>query len=210
MYGNNTQARFHSTKGFTLLELLVALTIGAFLIVASGAIIKSSMRLMDRGEKRLRGDLRKTSALEFWREQVSAIPPGYSRSAGFVGKKRDLSFVTPVRLNLRGKGFVIAHYTVKKEEGNKYRLIYKEKRFTTARKTQGEKGSEGLVLLEGYDKIGFEYLGAVTEGKNLWESEWVEELHTPRALKLTLVQEKEKRDLIAPIVATSSFLSSGQ
>ncbi|MEE9584440.1 MAG: hypothetical protein V3W51_03065, partial [Candidatus Brocadiales bacterium] len=81
------------------------------LIVASGAIFKSSVSLMTRGEKWLQAESRETSALEFWREQVSALRTDDSARALFLGKKGKLNFVTPVRLNLRYKGLVVAQYS---------------------------------------------------------------------------------------------------
>ncbi|HHT9119469.1 MAG TPA: PulJ/GspJ family protein [Candidatus Hypogeohydataceae bacterium YC41] len=201
-----------SVDGFTLLELLVALTIGVALVVASGTIIKSSVDLMARGERWLQGDFRETAALEFWREQVSAIRVTDSTNLLFVGKKEGLNFATPVVLNIRGKGFLVeAHYSVYKDEGNKYSLIYEEKRITPPGLAQKkEKGdSEGLVFLKGYDGISFEYLGEEVEN-NPWKAEWTDVGKIPRALKLTLIQGKEQKTLIAPIVATSFSSSSGQ
>lgn len=199
-------------KGFTLLELLVATSIGVVLIVAAGSIIKTTVRLMARGEKWLEGDFKEASVLEFWREQVSAIRTVGSAGTFFVGKKAELSYVTPVALNVRGHGLVVAHYLVKEEGKGKYSLVYKEKRFTTTSKAQKDKGAgpEAIVFLKGYDGIIFEYLGKVKEAENPWKPQWVGGENIPMALRFTLVQGKEQETLIAPIVAISFSLSSGQ
>lgn len=203
-----------SNKGFTLLELLVALSIGVVLIVASGSIIRSSVDLMARGERWLQGDFREASVLEFWREQVSAVRTSDSTNTLFMGRKGELNFVTPVVLNTRDKGLVEVHYTIKEEE-KKHSLVYKEKRLTPGGITQEkeEKGPDGIVLLKGYDRISFEYLGETkTDNKdnNPWKAEWMGGGGIPRALKLTLIRGNGQRTLIAPIVATSFSSSFGQ
>ncbi|MHC4277927.1 MAG: prepilin-type N-terminal cleavage/methylation domain-containing protein [Planctomycetota bacterium] len=210
-YKNKNRTSIRSAEGFTLLELLVALTIGTVLIVASGAVFKSSVGLMRRGERWLQTESRETSALEFWREQVSALRTDDSASALFLGKKGELNFVTPVRLNLRYKGLVVAQYSIREEKADKYSLIYKENVFTTAQTTQKkeEEDSEALVLLQNYDGIRFEYLGKAAKNKNQWKSKWAEGQGIPRALRLVLMQGKERQALIAPIVAISFSSSSG-
>lgn len=210
-YKNKIWTSTRSVEGFTLLELLVALTIGTVLIVASGVIFKSSVDLMTRGEKWLQTESKEFSALEFWREQVSALRTDNSASALFLGKKGELNFVTPVRLNLRYKGLVVAQYSIREEKADKYSLIYKENMFTTAQTTQKKEGEDSgaLVLLQDYDSIRFEYLGKTSKNKNQWKSEWAGKQDIPRALRLVLTQGKEQQTLIAPIVAISFSSSSG-
>lgn len=199
-----------NNEGFTLLELIVAMSIGVVLILISGSIMKSSVGLMSRGEKWLQGDFREYLALEFWREQVSAIRADNASKFSFEGAKRELSFVSPVHLDISGGGLVEAHYSIQKE-GEKYSLIYSERRLTPAERQPkvGKKGPAGSVLLEGYDEIRFEYLGKVDGNENQWKGQWEDAIGFPRALRLTLVQEKEEKTIIAPIVATSFSSSSG-
>ncbi len=199
---------FRNAEGFTLLELLVALSIGVALVIASGVIIKSSVGLLAREEKWLRGDFRDASALEFLREQISAMRAGGATISLFVGKNEELNFVTPIALTVRGRCLVEAHYSVQKGGGDKYSLLYAEKRLTTARVAQGGKNSEGMVLLSGYDGVGFEYLEGVGADSK-WMVEWSGG-DFPRALRITLIRGKDERKLIVPIVATSFSLSSGQ
>ena len=222
-YRDKIRALRLNREGFTLLELLVALAIGVILIVASGSIIKSSTSFMAREGGLLQRDFREVSVLEFWREQVFAVRTRYSAidtgnpavtmedsaSYSFVGAERELTFVTPVSLDIRNKGLVDVHYSIEEENDKAYRLTYKEGKHTTSPRTE-KTTPDGLVLLEGYDYIRFEYLKELEEKKNVWESEWAEEQNAPRALRLVLVNGEEQTTLIAPIAATYFSSYSGQ
>lgn len=197
------QVSYRNVEGFTLLELLVALSIGVVLMAASSVTIKSSVDLMAKKERWLQKDIKETYVLEFLREQVSAIRVGDSTNILFAGKQGELNFVTPVALNSQGKGLIVGRYYVQKESEHKHSLVYREKRLTPAGTTRGKEGKdpEGLVFLTGYDRIGFEYLGEVRGDTNSWMAEWRGGGDIPRALKLTLIRGEEQKTLIAPIVA---------
>lgn len=173
-------------KGFTLFEVLIAITIGSVLILVSAVALRMGLSHLDRGEEWLIGAISETTAFDFFWQQVSSIypqklaiptylPENESEKKDeeeakdvkifFKGETDSMSFISPLSLKRHyGYGLILATYQQRKGyEG--IDLVYKEKRLNPSLLSNLSEGSSGIddeanevVFFQGCEEITFEYL----------------------------------------------------
>ena len=155
----------------------------------------------------------------------------------FTGEKDFLSFISPLSFKKHyGQGLIIANYKVKLNDNGLWDLIYMETRVTPAILIKLAEESESTlntdkdytIFLKDCDVISFAYLDTVEEetdneeevqvtaqdadvieGTDLtWKEKITERI--PQAIKLSVSKNGREQELISPIMATYSFLASGQ
>ncbi len=139
-----------------------------------------------------------------------------------------------------GQGLIIADYTVKLNDNSLWDLVYKETRVTPTiliklSEEPESKFSSGIdkdatVFLKDCDMISFAYLDAIedeTDSENEGEVQvatqdadviegtdlkWKEKIagKIPQAIRLSVTKNGREQEMISPIMATYSFLVSGQ
>ena len=132
----------------------------------------------------------------------------------FDGNFDKIVFITPISLERSyGLGLMMVYYYI--EEGNDgFKLSYKEKRFVPGENMDTFKDqnasmfsdSEVVEIVNGYDKISFQYLGLqedadATSSKSVpeWRDEWLEN-SLPKAVKVVLAKDGKSQELIAPVM----------
>mgnify|MGYP000695831055 CR=1 FL=1 len=115
----NNKSALRNKDAFTLLELIIALSIGTVLILLVSFSIRMGFFQMERGSKWLEESHRENSALNFFSQQVSSMRVEFSLSESsgenviFNGDSDRIMFVTPISLEKRyGLGLMIASYYV--------------------------------------------------------------------------------------------------
>lgn len=206
-------------RGFTLIETIIAISVGTLLILVASASIRTGLSYMHRGDEQFDKGLREKMALNFFTQQITSIRAHKPADKGifFIGKKDLVSFISPLSLNkYYTHGLMICAYTITKDADSTYSLLYNEKRllsntYLTKLKDkliEEEKGeffeAKPIVFFQGYQKIKVEYLGEINPDeqeelpwKELWENEQL-----PKAIKITLLNRGEAQEAIAPIMAT--------
>lgn len=203
------------TSAFTLLELIIALSIGTVLILLVSFAIRTGFFQMERGSKWLEDRYRDNSALLFFHQQATSMRSELvNKDVIFDGDSDRIVFITPISLERSySLGLMIASYFI--EYNNKgFSLNYKEKRFVPAESLDSFKDqddsmfsdSEVVEIVNGYETISFQYLGlqegadaASSESVLEWEDEWLEN-SLPKAVKIVLTKEGKTRELIAPVM----------
>ncbi len=204
-------------SAFTLLELIIALSIGTVLILVVSFSIRMGFFQIERGSKWLEVSHRENSALHFFRQQATSMR---SETVGedviFDGDTERIVFVTPISLKESyGLGLIMVLY-YSAEDDNGARLNYKEKRFIPGENLGTFKDqfslmfdkSEEVEIVSGYEKISFQYLGVdESEDKDVtsdnsgfdWKDIWTEN-SLPEAIKIVLVKDGENKEMIAPVM----------
>ena len=242
-------------EGFTLFELLIALSIGTILIMSGAYAIRTGLFSMEREETWFNDSTKEKAAFDFFWQQVSSLrvqkiprkdtllteenkTTKKKKTKYFSGEKDFLSFVSPLSFKKHyGQGLVIANYKVKlNDDGILWDLIYMETRVTPAILIKLAEESESTlntdkdytIFLKDFDMISFAYLDTVEEetddegevqvatldadvieGTDLkWKEKITERI--PQAIKLSVTKNGKAQELISPIMATYSFLASGQ
>jgi prepilin-type N-terminal cleavage/methylation domain-containing protein len=202
---------------FTLLELIISLSIGAVLILIVSFAVRMGFFQMEKGSKWLDASHRERSASQFISQQVSSMrKESVGEEVIFEGDSNKILFVTPISLEKRyGLGLMTVLYYQEKD-GKDVRLSYKEKRFIPAENADKFKdknnkmfeSSEKITIFDGYEEINFMFLGELeSENESIasnptnsnWKDSWSEN-SLPRAIKLMMSKNGKSREVIAPVM----------
>ena len=202
-------------SAFTLLELIIAMSVGTVLILLVSSAIRMGFFQMERGSKWLEERYRDNSALFFFQQQATSMRDELiNKDTVFDGDSARIVFVTPISLERSyGLGLMMVSYYI--EEGNEgVRLNYKEKRFVPGENMDTFKDqnvlmfndSEVVEIVNGYDEISFKYLStqedadaASSESALEWKDTWLVN-SLPKAVKVVLTKDGQSRELIAPVM----------
>lgn len=204
-----------SFSAFTLLELIIALSIGTLLILLVSFSLKMGFFQMERGSNRLEEQYRDNSALFFFRQQATSMrPETIGEDVIFDGSSERVVFITPISLeNSYGLGLMIVSYYIENtSEG--VSLNYKEKRFIPIQNFNTFKDqnismfedSKAVEIVKGYEKISFQFLGLEGGGGEAtgvsdpgWKDIWIVN-SLPKAIKIIFLKNGQSRELIAPVM----------
>lgn len=199
--------------GFTLLELLVALTLlGAMLILIYSAL-NIGLRAWDTGEKRVTQASHQRVVQSFLRRELSQVFPvrwrGIPESKiAFEGTKDEIKFVSMLTLGaaVREGGLQWGHLYVADDDapdGERRRTLFiKRSGFNLrAKDWDGLDAAKAIPLIEGVKSFEVGYFGAENEtAEAQWTNEWTNALRMPQLIKIT-VQVDSGRD-VPPLVVS--------
>ncbi len=206
-----------SISAFTLLELIIAVSIGTVLILLVSFAVRTGFFQMERGSKWLEEKYRDDKALYFFQQQAASMRHELiNEETIFNGDSESIVFLTPISLERSyGLGLMMVNYYIE-ESSEGIRLGYKEKRFVPGENLDKFKDQYTLMfsdsnvveIVSGYDEISFHYLGLLKntdedadpgESVSKWEDEWsVNSL--PKAVKIILTKDGQSQELIAPVM----------
>lgn len=196
--------RDSKSRGFTLLEVTVTMTILGFLLLVVYGVFSMGRSAWERGDL-IREKYQKSRILSqmISRQIKSAVPfkAKTEKAEGdylvFEGTAESLKFVSALSLrSARPEGLIFAIYEYREggEEGGKF-VVYEQRALT--RKVMEEKPKEetGFSLLEEIASVRFEYYREEDPNQNReagWVEEWnaKEENQLPRALRITITPRK--------------------
>ena len=211
------EGKKHScVSAFTLLELIIAVSIGMVLILLVSFAVRTGFFQMERGSKWLEERYRDDSALFFFHQQVTSMRDELmNKDIVFDGDSDRIVFVTPISLERSyGLGLMMVYYYIE-EDYEGIRLNYKEKRFVPDKNLETFKDqsvlmfndSEVVEMVNGYDEISFKYLGlqedadaASSKSVLEWKDTWLVN-SLPKAVKVVLTKDGQSQELIAPVMA---------
>jgi general secretion pathway protein J len=211
------------TSGFTLLEMVVTLTILGFILLIIFGAFRLGTSAWEKGESS-REEYQKVRAVsQLVSRQLKSIVPykvktekAESDYLAFEGRARSLKFVSA--LSMRAKqpeGFVYAIYEFRDGGNQGGSLVVYEQRVLIRKNffEEGPKEESGVPLIEGISDIQFEYYREEDPLKNRqegWVEEWnaKEEKELPRAVRMTVTyrngqseQEETSMTLLASVSA---------
>ena len=203
-------------SAFTLLELIIAISIGMVLILLVSFAVRTGFFQMERGSKWLEERYRDDSALFFFHQQVTSMRDELiNKDIVFDGDSDRIVFVTPISLERSyGLGLMMVYYYIE-EDYESIGLNYKEKRFVPDKNLDTFKDqsvlmfndSEVVEMVNGYDEISFKYLGlqedadaASSKSVLEWKDTWLVN-SLPKAVKVVLTKDGQSQELIAPVMA---------
>lgn len=210
------------TSGFTLLEMVVTLTILGFILLIIFGAFRLGISAWEKGESSREEYQKVRTVSQLVSRQLKSIVPYKIKTEkaegdylAFEGRARSLKFVSA--LSMRAKqpeGFVYAIYEFR-DGGNKGgRLVAYEQRVLIRKNffEEGPKEESGVPLIEGISDIRFEYYQEEDSLKNRkegWVEEWnaKEEKDLPRAVRMTVTYksgQSEKEETPMTLLASVS------
>lgn len=209
-----------SSSGFTLVEVVVSLTLLSFILLILFGAFRLGTSTWERGESITEEYQRVRIVSQLITRQVKSIVPYKLQTKkaegdylAFEGKAQSLRFVSALPVKPRpSEGFVYAIYQFRKNDQQGGRLILYEQRALNRNFFEEEpKEENGVLLMEGISSLLFEYYQPEDSSKNqdeAWLEEWdaKEKKELPRCLKMKVTFSHSKRKnssfvLLLPIAA---------
>jgi general secretion pathway protein J len=228
MTATETKRSILLEAGFTLLEMLVAVTLVAMMAVGLWAAFRTSIRSWSRGTEFMDANQRHRSILDLVRKQMAStyglytpIDPlkGGAPHLIFSGNESSIQFVSLNSLQFQeSPGLTLVYYeTVRDSEGG-YALVEKEARYTGQLPSQeaAENLSRATPIFEKLSSCIFEYFDPGNENNPAqWVKEWDGEKtgQLPVAISVTMISRDSRgnslnRHMVVPIQAqVNSFMS---
>ena len=187
--------RQRATKGFTLLEVLVATTIFSLVIAVLYAGYRLGMRSWESGERTHAAVSELRLAGSFVRRHTTqAFPLAISKSNDwrlwFEGEAGSVVFVTAMPAYL-GQGGMY-EMTLQVDEQQDGATLMVSRRLLHPDATPGKPGVDDLArpLVEDLESAQFAYFGASgDDGEESWHTSWQDRQRLPRLVRLRLTSK---------------------
>ena len=185
-------------QGFTLLELVISLTMMGIILLIVGAAMRLGMRSVDSGERRMASVERFRASLNIVEAQIESQLPVKGQGIDgtsylFQGDSGSMQFPTNFSLWGQQRGYVIVSYKVVQDESGKQELHMEES--GTGIASRGE-----VRLFELFDRIYFDYFYKdPAEEKGNWVEQWQWTDSLPGKIRLHLVNGDKEMSFIIPV-----------
>ncbi|QBQ53539.1 prepilin-type N-terminal cleavage/methylation domain-containing protein [Nitrosococcus wardiae] len=194
----------HSCQGFTLVELLIAMTLVGMMLVILFSGLRLATRSWEAAEQKLEVVEKQRVIEGLFRRQIREQKllffndPEQGQTMTFAGTAEAMQFVAPLLTRLGLGGLYWITFEVVKEGGESHLMMSWRPYRPEGQETTGR---EREVLLEAVEEIAFSYFGkkAVGEAPE-WYERWEDTQRPPQLVRLQVrTQEAEWPELIAGI-----------
>jgi len=193
-----------SRRGFTLLELMISITlIGIIVLIVAGAM-RLGYRSVDAGERKIESLERMRASLSLIDSQIQSeipltIDEDGTRKFYFRGEKGTLQFPTNYSLWGGQTGYVLVTYSVVSDNRGKQTLWVSESIIGAGNKIEAK-------LFESLDEVSFQYFyKGPTDQEGKWVEQWTENTGIPEKVSVRLVQGTRELSLVIPMRTRGSL-----
>ena len=205
-------------RGFSLLEILAAMTLVAMILAMAYTGLSTSIRAVERGEAVVERTNRLRAAQEFLRKQISRTMPlawHTDERDGtrfvFEGNRDGLRFVAPMPGYLgRGGPYVQTLRVAEGENGLQLEFTHHILNgFDSEAAEEDQAEREAVALLDGIDEARFSFLRVGEDGEELeWVEEWEDPSLTPLIVRIEFAMREDSR-AIWPVMDIPLMLDTG-
>lgn len=218
--------RAQSEAGFTLMEMLIAVTLVALMAVSLWAVFRISIRSWSRGTEFIDVNQRHRSILDMVQKQLASTfglyaqadpQPGAPPTLYFSGTENSLRFVSLNSMRFQeSPGLTLVIYEVAKDATGDFSLVEKEARYLGQISDQETAASQSkpTPIFDNLSSCIFKYFDA---GDNETSSEWVGEWNgeqlgrLPKAVSISMISRDPKgnalnRYMVVPLRAEANDL----
>lgn len=189
--------------GFTLLEMLIAVTIISVVVVIIGGAMRLGFKSVNTGERKIEALERMRVSLGVIDAQIQSsffLPvkakPGEAAPdtmPQFKGDHQGMQLSTNYSLWGGESGSIVVTYRVEQDEKG-YMSLYASESMT------GGNNPRELKLLEGHREISFDYFyKGPTDEKGSWVEQWTDDQAVPEKIRVNLLKDGKDLTLILPI-----------
>lgn len=202
-----------SQKGFTLLELLISITMIGLIVLIVGGAMRLSYRSVSSGEKRIDQLERLRMTVGMFAAQVqSSIPLTLDQDTepknSLSGQSDALDLATNYSLWKGQAGYVLAAYRIAPGPDGKQALSISEH-------TVGVGDTREAELLTGCEEMRLSYYAkAAAESEGSWKDSWTDENRVPEKIRLSMKKSGKDISIIIPLKVRgtedwTTFLEAG-
>jgi general secretion pathway protein J len=185
-------------QGFTLLELLIGMTLVGFILTLLFAGLSLGLRSWEAGEQRMVTSSRQAIIVDFIRRTLEQTYPLFWRvdneeQLAFAGETESLRFVGPVPRHEGASGnYLIALELADGEDG---RDLVMRWQMSDSREPGFESLEEAKpkVLVKAIRELAFSYFGTENEtDEPTWHDQWLHQKAPPELIRLKITLENGK------------------
>ena len=193
-----TAPRLRCLRGFTLLELLISITmIGIIVLIVTGAV-SISRRSIVSGERKIEEMERFRAAISIMDAQVQSSLPltqqeDITTKNYFEGRRETLKMATNYSIWKGQGGYIVVSYNIGADTDGKKTLRASEQ-------TVGLEDTQEIMLLRGFDDMYFSYYARdPLEEEGKWAEEWTDESLLPEKVMLSLRKGDKGQNIVMPL-----------
>lgn len=182
-------------QGFTLLELLIGMTLVGFILVLLFAGLNLGTRSWEAGEQRMATSSRQAVVVDFIRRAIEQTYPlrwrvGEEEKLAFAGEAESLRFVGTVAMHDGVSGnHLIALDLVHGETGRDLVMRW-QLPDPDAPGFEPIEQAEPKVLIKAVKEMALAYFGALSEMEDpAWHDQWLDQKTPPELIRLQLTME---------------------
>jgi len=195
-----------NNRGYTLLELLLSISLIVIIVAIAGGAIRLGYRSSDAGEKRINSLERFRSSFRIMDAQLqSEIPLTREGENGrefyFKGDEKTLQFSTNYSVWDGRRGYVMALYRIEPDGYGKQVMHISEN-------TIGSEVRRETRLFDALDEVSFEYFKKDALNEGSWMPEWTETNDIPQKVRVHLAQGTKKYSVIIPMRAAGTLIKA--
>jgi general secretion pathway protein J len=193
-----------SRRGFTLLELMVSLTLIAFIVVIITGATRISFDAVEKGEKRIDSLERVRTSMNIINSQIQSQSPLTFEEDGeekyyFQGDTESMQISSNYSIWSGQKGYIVVRYKVEPDGNGKLML-------TATEHVIGMDSKRETKLFHAMDSIYFEYFFKdPTEENGIWVEKWTDTVNIPEKVNLHLVNGGRDFSMIIPMRTSGSL-----
>lgn len=186
-----------TSKGFTLIEVMLGMTLLGIMMVLLFGTIGISARSWDAGETKIAEVGEAGTVYHFFQRYAATARPLWDDFTdpehpkfSFQGQPHSMQFVTAFPASANRPGLQVFSLEWIREGGDKVLKVTLTPFFPVAE--NGEWQREEVVLLRGVREFSINYFeGGASTGPGLWRDEWVEREALPRLIRISIAREDE-------------------
>jgi len=203
--------------GFSLIELLIAITLLGFILTLLFAGFRFAQRSWDSAERYMENTARNQAGRHFLKNTLAQIyPHRWTKSPGqtlaFRGTPGDMRFVTELPPHMGSGGLQQIQLSVEKIEGSARLMFRNTVLLPDALDFDTTTEEEGHTLIPAATNISFSYYGPDTRNPastpnatSSWQEEWSSAKQMPQLVRIRFEVLPPWPDLIiAPMIAQES------
>jgi len=227
--GNRSQG--NGTEGFTLIEMLVSVTLIALIALCVWGVMRITIASWKRGTDSIDTNQQHRATLDLMQKEVASMSPllppidpqtGMGQYPIFVGSDSGMQFLSPCALHFQDiPGMAFVEYDVVSGSDGTYSLVEKETPYLGGDPTQAEVFGEGdeptFTIFDHLLGASFEYFDpGTTEIAPQWVSDWsgLDYMSLPSALRITISEQEaasaiKTRQIVIPISSKVNNMQLG-
>ncbi len=179
-------------KGFTLIEVLIAMTLLSIMVVLLFTSLKICAQSWEQGEKKM-SDVNEVAAVyNFFQRHLPSATPLWNdfsktdeRTFSFQGKKQSLEFVSTFPASAGKSGMQLFSLDLVQKNNEQIINVTITPFFPV---TDGEEWKkEEAILLRHVEDFSLSYFGPAEEGTtSIWQEEWLTKNSQPQLIKINI------------------------
>lgn len=197
-------------QGFTLLELLIAITLLGLIMTALFGGLRLAARSWDAGEVRVDRATHLRAVTRFLKNELNSIYPmrwkkSTTPALAFIGEKDSIQFIGQLPSHFEIGGLRLISFSMEAQDKSQTLIMKSAARHADDIDFTSLETAEKTTLMEEIEEMEFSYFGAETlEAEPKWLTRWQDPQRLPNLIKVTLKPKSSAHwpeIIIAPMIS---------